>query len=86
MIDLKNVCFTYQKESTVKDISFHIGKGEFVAIIGSNGAGKTTLSKLLNGILKPCSGTVSIMGMDTKKTKTSILARHIGFLFQNPDP
>lgn len=85
MIDLKNVCFTYQKESTVKDISFHIGKGEFVAIIGSNGAGKTTLSKLLNGILKPCSGTVSIMGMDTKKTKTSILARHIGFLFQNPD-
>jgi len=85
MIDLKNVCFTYQKESTVKDISFHIGRGEFVAIIGSNGAGKTTLSKLLNGILKPCSGTVSIMGMDTKKTKTSILARHIGFLFQNPD-
>lgn len=85
MIDLKNVFFTYQKESTLKDISFHVGKGEFVALIGSNGAGKSTLSKLLNGLLKPCSGTVAIRGMDTKKTKSSILARHIGFLFQNPD-
>lgn len=85
MIDLKNVCFTYQQESTLKDISFHIGKGEFVAVIGSNGAGKSTLSKLLNGLLKPVSGTVTIQGMDTKKTKSSILAKHIGFLFQNPD-
>ncbi len=85
MIDLKNVCFSYQQESTLKDISFHIGKGEFVALIGSNGAGKSTLSKLLNGLLKPVSGTVTISGMDTKKTKSSILAKHIGFLFQNPD-
>lgn len=85
MIDLKNVYFTYQKENTLNDISFHIGKGEFVAVIGSNGAGKSTLSKLLNGLLKPASGTVTINGMDTKKTKSSTLARHIGFLFQNPD-
>lgn len=85
MINLKNVCFTYHKESILKDISLHIGKGEFVAIIGSNGAGKSTLSKLLNGLLKPASGTVTIQDMDTKKTKSSILARHIGFLFQNPD-
>lgn len=85
MIDVKNVCFTYQQETTLKDITFHIGKGEFVAIIGSNGAGKSTLSKLLNGLLKPASGTVTINGMDTLKTRPSTLARHIGFLFQNPD-
>ncbi|MBP7175758.1 MAG: ATP-binding cassette domain-containing protein [Thermoclostridium sp.] len=85
MIEMKNVCFTYQQESTLKNISFHIGKGEFVALIGSNGAGKSTLSKLMNGLLKPSSGIVTVSGMDTKKTKSSVLAKHIGFLFQNPD-
>lgn len=39
----------------------------------------------MNGLLKPSSGTVAINGMDTRTTKSSILARHIGFLFQNPD-
>lgn len=85
MIELKNVYFTYQQENTLDNISFHIDKGEFVALIGANGAGKSTLSKLLNGLLKPASGTVTINGMDTRKTKSSTLARHIGFLFQNPD-
>lgn len=85
MIELKDVSFTYQQENTLDNISFHIDKGEFVALIGSNGAGKSTLSKLLNGLLKPASGTVIINGMDTRKTKSSTLARHIGFLFQNPD-
>ena len=85
MIELKNVCFTYHEESTLKNVSFHIGKGEFVALIGSNGAGKSTLTKLMNGLLKTSSGTVTVMGMDTKKAKSSVLARHIGFLFQNPD-
>lgn len=85
MIDVENVCFTYQQERTLDNITFHIDRGEFVALIGSNGAGKSTLSKLLNGLLKPASGTVTINGMDTRKTKSSTLARHIGFLFQNPD-
>ncbi|NLN64713.1 MAG: ABC transporter ATP-binding protein [Clostridiaceae bacterium] len=85
MINVENVSFTYQQECTLKGITFHIDRGEFVALIGSNGAGKSTLSKLLNGLLKPASGTVTINGMDTRKTKSSTLARHIGFLFQNPD-
>lgn len=85
MVDFNNVCFGYGKKSTISGVSFHINKGDFVAVLGANGAGKTTLSKLFNGLLKPTSGDVIINGMNTKKTRTSVLAKTVGFLFQNPD-
>ncbi|MCX7615562.1 MAG: energy-coupling factor ABC transporter ATP-binding protein [Clostridiales bacterium] len=86
MIKFDHAFFGYDSASpTIKDISFEIKKGEFVAIIGENGAGKSTVSKLIDGLIKPKSGTVTVAGMDTAKTRTSKLARHIGFLFQNPD-
>lgn len=85
MVNLENVSFAYDKITTISNLSLNIDKGEFVAVIGSNGAGKSTLCRLLNGLLKPSSGSVVINGMDTRTTKTSTLAKHIGFLFQNPD-
>jgi len=85
MIDFSNVCFGYGETSVLKNVSFHIEKGEFAAVLGANGAGKTTLSKMFNGILKPSQGDVTVAGMNTKTTRTSKLAKHIGFLFQNPD-
>lgn len=84
MIRLQNVCFNYDRDRTLTDISFHINKGEFAAIIGANGAGKSTLCRLLNGLLKPSSGSVEINGLDTGHTKSSVLARQIGFLFRTP--
>lgn len=85
MITFSNVCFAYEKKNILNNINFSIGKGEFVAIVGRNGAGKTTLMKLFNGLLKPTGGNVTVLSMDTKNTKTSELAKHVGFLFQNPD-
>lgn len=85
MIKFDNVCFAYEKTNILDNISFTINNGEFVAIVGRNGAGKTTLMKLLNGLLKPTSGNVTITGLNTLVTKTSELAKHVGFLFQNPD-
>lgn len=86
MIQFKDVSFEYGSgEVTVEHLSFEIKQGEFIAIIGENGAGKSTTSKLMNGLLKPASGQVLVKGMDTRTTKTSRLAKHIGFLFQNPD-
>ncbi|MBR6408322.1 MAG: energy-coupling factor ABC transporter ATP-binding protein [Clostridia bacterium] len=86
MISLEKVSFGYgEGSSTVRDISFHIEKGEFVAILGANGAGKTTTVKLIDGLLKPTKGKVVINGLDTSKTRVSERARHVGFLFQNPD-
>lgn len=85
MIKFSDVCFAYEKKNILDSISFSINRGEFVAIVGRNGAGKTTLMKLLNGLLKPTSGNVTIANLDTKTSKTSELAKHVGFLFQNPD-
>ena len=85
LLEFKNVNFSYNETANVKDLNIEIKKGDFVAIIGSNGAGKSTFSKLCNGLLKPSSGDVVVAGLNTKKTKVSKLAKHIGFLFQNPD-
>ncbi len=62
IISLKNVCFAYQDDQVIKDVSFDIAPGEFVGIIGPNGGGKTTLLKLLMGFLKPSTGNISIFG------------------------
>ena len=76
MIDFKNVCFSYNNGAqTINDLTFHISKGEFVAIAGENGAGKSTTSKLMNGLLKPQKGTVTTAGFDTKRVK------NVGYAF-----
>lgn len=86
MIRFCDVSFGYGRgEVNIDHLSFEIKKGEFVAVIGENGAGKSTASKLMNGLLKPASGQVFVKGMNTAAVKTSLLAKHIGFLFQNPD-
>lgn len=85
MLIFDGVSLNIEGREVISDISFKIGKGEFVALIGANGAGKTSLSKLCNGLLKPTSGVVNVRGMDTKRTKTSEIAKFTGFLFQNPD-
>ena len=86
MIQVENVSFAYSDQgATVKDLSFHIEKGEFVALLGANGTGKTTTVRLIDGLLRPTKGRVLIQGADTAKTSVSERARHVGFLFQNPD-
>ena len=85
IIQFQKVQFSYHSDANITDIDVNINKGDFVAIIGSNGAGKSTFSKLCNGLLKPTSGNVIVKGNNTKKVKTSQLAKNIGFLFQNPD-
>ena len=86
MIRMEHVSFSYTDQGpTVQDVSFHIKKGEFAAILGANGAGKTTTVRLIDGLIKPTAGKVLIGGADTAVSSVSERARRVGFLFQNPD-
>ncbi len=59
--------------------------GGFVALVGANGSGKTTLAKHLNGLLLPQRGRVVVLGDDTRSLPAGVLARRVGYVFQNPD-
>ena len=58
MIELKNVYFSYGKQTVLDNVSLHIANGQFVGLIGRNGAGKTTLLRIVLKLLRPQSGTI----------------------------
>jgi energy-coupling factor transport system ATP-binding protein len=69
----------------LRGVDLDLYPGECVAIIGQNGAGKTTLAKHLIGLLRPTGGEVRVLGRDTRSLTTAQVARHVGYLFQDPD-
>ena len=87
IIQIEHLCYQYPTRDNfaVNDVSLTIQPGEFVAIIGQNGSGKTTLIKHFNGLLKPTSGRVIVDGNVTTDLSTSVLAKFVGYVFQNPD-
>lgn len=86
LVRVEHVEFSYPGgPRVVDDVSLTIAPREFVAIIGQNGSGKTTLAKLVVGLLKPLSGRVMLDGRDRSTLRAAETARHIGYVFQNPD-
>lgn len=93
ILEFQNVSFRYEGSSekehlplAVRNVSFAVKKGDFVAILGHNGSGKSTLAKLSNSILLPESGKVLVNGMDTADESLSYdIRRTVGVVFQNPD-
>ena len=75
----------YGNGLVLQDLDLSIRAGEFVVVMGDNGSGKSTLLQSLMGYLKPVRGRVEVVGHDTRRTPISQLARHVGYLFQNPD-
>ncbi len=65
IVDINNVSFSYNGHPVLDDISIEIKKGEFLGLIGPNGSGKTTLLKIILGLYKPKSGSVSLFGKKT---------------------
>jgi energy-coupling factor transport system ATP-binding protein len=85
-IEIKNASFAYPNGFVaLENISVTIKDGERVAIVGQNGAGKTTVVKMMNGLNKPSSGDVIIDGVSTKDKTTAMVAKTVGYVFQNPD-
>ena len=86
LLEVKNLCFGYSKgQHTLQNVSFSIGKGEMVSIVGRNGAGKSTLSKLICGFETQDSGEIYLNGKDLKEENIRRRAKHIGYVMQNPN-
>lgn len=96
MIKAEHITFEYIRrdeeqnvveiQTALKDVTLHIKKGEFVAILGHNGSGKSTFAKHVNAILTPEEGSLYVNGMDTKELdKLYEIRQNAGMVFQNPD-
>lgn len=92
IIKCENISFQYDEipdpatPAAVNHLSLEIERGSFVAILGRNGSGKSTLAKLMNGVLIPNEGKVSVDGMDTSEENNLIpIRKKVGMVFQNPD-
>lgn len=91
IIKFDNVSFAYELEdegivNAVNDFSLEVPEGQILAVLGHNGCGKSTVAKLINGILVPNKGKVTVEGMDTSdEEKTVDIRKTVGMVFQNPD-
>lgn len=86
MLELQSVDFGYKAQTkAISNVSLVINPGEFLAIAGRNGSGKTTLTRLLMALKKPTAGDILLQGQSIKKFSPADMARHIGYVFQNPD-
>ena len=86
VVEAVDVEFTYPGGARALDgVNLAVGCGDFVAIVGQNGAGKTTLTRHFNGLLRPSSGDIRVLGRSTQGVPTIELCRHVGYVFQNPD-
>jgi len=90
LLEVNNICKTYGSGETavhaLKDVSFSVPKGEYVAIVGESGSGKSTLLNMIGALDTPTSGKVFIGGKDTfsmsDRKLTIFRRRNIGFIFQ----
>ncbi|MBS4762282.1 energy-coupling factor transporter ATPase [Carnobacteriaceae bacterium zg-ZUI252] len=89
MIVVKNLSYAYnngeEKVEALRDLSFTIPKGQWVAVCGHNGSGKSTLAKLLDGLLEARSGVIEIDGLTLSHETVYDVRSKIGMVFQNPD-
>lgn len=91
ILDLQNIYKDYQQDKLVvpvlKDVSFQVEEGEYVAIMGPSGSGKTTLMNIIGCLDRPTSGNYQLAGEDVLKCKdremSDLRLRSIGFVFQS---
>jgi cobalt/nickel transport system ATP-binding protein len=85
-IEFNNVVFAYDDDTVaLDDINLKIEDYKKVVLLGENGSGKTTLLLHLNGLLKPVSGEVAILGKSVNAANIDFVRTKVGMIFQNPD-
>jgi biotin transport system ATP-binding protein len=83
LINVKNVSHSFADRLVLDGLTLSLGERR-IGIIGSNGSGKSTFARLLNGLLLPDTGAVTVDGLDTRKDAKKVRQK-VGFVFQNPD-
>ena len=81
-VEIKDVVKRFGKVEAVRDVSFSLPEGETVALVGHNGAGKTTLMKLMLGLIRPTSGSITVLGDDPAAGQFEA-RRRLGYLPEN---
>lgn len=82
LLSLSKVAFSYGDKCLFSDLNLTVSSSDFISIIGPNGSGKSTLLQLLNGLLKPSSGTVAFNNLSLARMSTRDIARNIAFVPQ----
>ena len=82
-IEVKNLSFSYGDRPVLHDISFSVGKGEFLSILGPNGVGKSTLFRCVLGLLSGYTGQVLVDGVDARSFSVREAAKHIAYIPQS---
>jgi energy-coupling factor transport system ATP-binding protein len=81
-----NLGYTYPNGvRALSDVNVSITQGEIISVVGQNGSGKTTMVKHFNGLLKPTEGNVMVGELDSLDNPVGLLARQVGYVFQNPN-
>jgi biotin transport system ATP-binding protein len=83
VVRLERVSHRYGERTVLRDVDLTLTQ-QRIAVIGANGSGKSTLARLLNGLVLPTSGTVSVDGLDTRRDGAAV-RRRVGFVFTDPD-
>ena len=85
-IEVKNLSFSYGDRPVLHNISFSVGKGEFLSILGPNGVGKSTLFRCVLGLLSGYTGQVLVDGVDARSFSVREAAKHIAYIPQSSHP
>lgn len=92
LLSVKDVSFVYSQKTpfqhtAVENVSFDVDQGDFIGIIGHTGSGKSTLVQMLNGLLKPTSGSITLDGINIwdKPKEIRKIRFRVGLVFQYPE-
>ncbi|GAB3724329.1 ABC transporter ATP-binding protein [Spirosoma lituiforme] len=83
MIEVRNLTKRFDSHTAVDEVSFTVGRGETLVLLGTSGCGKTTTLKMINRLIEPTAGSIQVDGLDVRQQPGPELRRRIGYVIQD---